>query len=93
MTSAQTFQVSYPPYFYEAALFKEVNDDASKATIANGLVTFNLLKKQSEIWGQLHSRYDKDRYRRQMKNLFAQNPLIPTFQNPLIAKFGGNPLE
>ena len=69
LTSAQIFQVSYPPYFYEAALFKEVDDDASKATIANGLVTFHLLKKQSEIWGQLHSRYGKDRYRRQISPL------------------------
>jgi len=49
--------VSFPPYFYEVGLFNHIDDDASKATIANGQVLFHLQKVENKLWGQLNVRY------------------------------------
>ncbi|CAK8693863.1 unnamed protein product [Clavelina lepadiformis] len=48
-------KVSFPPFLFEALLFAPIDDDKSTATIRDGSVTFNLLKKEPVMWSQLLS--------------------------------------
>lgn len=54
-------KVSYPPYFFEVALYREIDDDASKATVTKTQVTFHLQKCKKELWGQLNASECKDK--------------------------------
>lgn len=54
-------KASYPPYIFEVCLFGEVEDTKSKATFGSGVVKFQLLKKSSSKWNQLHASESEDK--------------------------------
>lgn len=60
-SSAKFIKVSAPPYYFEVGLYQEIDDEASKATIANGQVVFYLPKIVPKKWGQLHVDEHKDK--------------------------------
>lgn len=54
-------KVSYPPYIFEVCLFSEVEDTKSKATFGSGVIKFQLVKKNSSKWNQLHAPESEDK--------------------------------
>lgn len=53
------FQVSFPPFLFEVFLLNEINDEASKCTIIDKEIIFELQKKQKETWNELERKLDK----------------------------------
>ena len=49
-----TFQVSYPPFIFDCALYAPVNDQDGSVEINNGVVIFKLEKETPALWGRLH---------------------------------------
>nr|XP_039263453.1 dynein assembly factor 4, axonemal-like [Styela clava] len=54
-------KANYPPFLFEALLYKEIDDDKSVAKIRDGAVEFNLVKVENEIWGKLLSEKSEDK--------------------------------
>ena len=53
--------MSYPPYLFEAFLHNEVEDKKSKATFGNGVIKFQLVKKNPIQWNQLLAAESEDK--------------------------------
>ncbi|KAJ3192627.1 Dynein assembly factor 4, axonemal [Irineochytrium annulatum] len=47
-------KVNFPPFFFEADLCAPIDAKLSTATVGNGVVTFQLVKKDPVLWGTLH---------------------------------------
>lgn len=54
-------QASYPPYIFEAFLFNKVDDAKSKATFGNGIIKFQLVKKNAIQWHHLQAAESEDK--------------------------------
>lgn len=54
-------QVSFPPYLFEAFLSNEVEDTKSKATFGNGVIKFQLVKKNPGQWNHLQAAESEDK--------------------------------
>ncbi|KAJ3336859.1 Dynein assembly factor 4, axonemal [Gonapodya sp. JEL0774] len=48
-------KINYPPYFFELDLYDHIDDAASRATIAGGVVSFHLVKVRSCVWTSARS--------------------------------------
>ncbi|XP_032926501.1 dynein axonemal assembly factor 4 isoform X2 [Catharus ustulatus] len=49
----QLFQVSVPPFLFEAVLYAPIDDTNSTAKIGNGNIFFTLYKKEPALWDSL----------------------------------------
>lgn len=54
-------KASYPPYIFEAFLFNKVEDAKSKATFGNGIIKFQLVKKNAIQWHHLQAAESEDK--------------------------------
>lgn len=54
-------QASFPPYLFEAFLSNEVEDTKSKATFGNGVIKFQLVKKNPGQWNHLQAAESEDK--------------------------------
>lgn len=52
-------QVSFPPFIFEAFLFREIDEEKSEAKIGNGVAVFTLQKKKHEVWEKLFTSLGK----------------------------------
>lgn len=53
------FQVSFPPFLFEAFLFGQIDEEKSEAKIGNGVAVFTLQKKKHEVWEKLFTTMGK----------------------------------
>lgn len=69
LSSEDYIKVSYPPYFFECFLHESVDDISSTAQIGNGAVVFKLLKKETQLWNELHhDRSDDKEFTKQKRD-------------------------
>jgi len=54
-------KVHFPPYLFEAILYKPINDTKSSTVIRDNLVSINLIKAEEELWGRLLSTKSDDK--------------------------------
>jgi len=54
-------KVHFPPYLFEALLYKPINDSKSSTIIRDNLVSINLTKTEEELWGRLLSTKSDDK--------------------------------
>ena len=59
-------KINAPPFFWELDLFDEIVSDKSVATVGEGKVTFQLLKKNVGFWKQIDYQ-GNDRFERRKR--------------------------
>uniref|UniRef100_A0A3P8UKZ5 Dynein axonemal assembly factor 4 n=1 Tax=Cynoglossus semilaevis TaxID=244447 RepID=A0A3P8UKZ5_CYNSE len=53
-------KVHFPPFLFEAFLYRPVDENRSSAKIGNGVAVFTLMKTSRETWEQLMMSCDKE---------------------------------
>eukprot|EP00040_Diaphanoeca_grandis_P042821 m.266086 g.266086 ORF g.266086 m.266086 type:complete len:381 (-) comp65354_c0_seq1:279-1421(-) len=53
-------KVNFPPFIFEADLFKDIDHEASSATVGKGAIDFKLKKREATKWGRLTAIGEKD---------------------------------
>nr|AAR89527.1 EKN1 [Xenopus laevis] len=53
LCSESYLKVNFPPFLFEAFLFAPIDDSTSSAKIGNGVILFNLHKKEPAVWDAL----------------------------------------
>uniref|UniRef100_A0A8C1Z9D5 Dynein axonemal assembly factor 4 n=1 Tax=Cyprinus carpio TaxID=7962 RepID=A0A8C1Z9D5_CYPCA len=52
-------RVSFPPFLFEVFLFRPINEEKSKARIADSVAVFTLQKRRDELWEQLNTNIEQ----------------------------------
>ncbi|XP_026990443.2 dynein assembly factor 4, axonemal [Tachysurus fulvidraco] len=63
LCTEEYLKVSFPPFLFEAFLFKPIDEEKSLAKIGNGVVLFTLPKQEEGFWEQLTVDLGKDKKR------------------------------
>ncbi|KAK3549063.1 hypothetical protein QTP70_030121 [Hemibagrus guttatus] len=63
MCTDEYLKVSFPPFLFEAFLFKQIDEEKSEAKIGNGVAMFTLPKQRPGLWEQLSVNMGKDKQR------------------------------
>eukprot|EP00984_Skeletonema_dohrnii_P010576 scaffold4123_cov91-Skeletonema_dohrnii-CCMP3373.AAC.1 len=53
LTLNNILKVNYKPYLLDLNLFQDIVEDKSKAILKDGVLSIRLMKKKSQLWGQL----------------------------------------
>ena len=58
-TTSKQIKISYSPFLLDLDLFKDIDEDRSRAVLKNGTLRISLPKKEAELWNQLEFRGTK----------------------------------